>query len=81
MTETIEGAAIQNVLAAMGGLDAASSLAMKRRFNRIVSILTRMAMISNGVAESQAEYIASDDYEHERRFAEHESEGKPEQRH
>ncbi len=44
----------------------------------IVSMLTPMAIKFNGVAESQAENNASDDYEH--RYAEHEHEGKPEQR-
>ena len=48
---------------------------------RIVSMLTRMTMKLNGVAESQAEYNAIDDYEHEHRYAEHEHEEKPEQRH
>ena len=44
----------------------------------IVSMLTRMAMIINGVAESQAGYHAIDDYDYEPRCAEHEHEGKPE---
>ena len=74
-----ECAAIQDVLVATGGLDAGLSLTMKRKLKRIVSMLTRMAMKLNGVAESQAEYNAIDDYEH--RCAEHEHEGKPEQRH
>jgi hypothetical protein len=50
------------------------SLALKRKLIRIVSMLTRLAIKFNGVAESQAEYKAVDDYEHEH-------EGEPEQRH
>ena len=45
---------------------------MKRKLKRIVSMLTRMATKFDGVAESQAEYNAIDDYEHEHRCAEHE---------
>ena len=67
-----ECAAILDVLVASDGLDAALSPAMKRELKRIVSMLTRMTMKFNGVAESQAEYNAMDDYEHEH-------EGKPEQ--
>jgi hypothetical protein len=37
-----------------------------------------MAMKFNGVAESQDEYKAIDDYEHEHRCAEHEHEENPE---
>lgn len=74
-----ECAAIQDVLVASGGLDTALSLAMKRKLKRIVSMLTRLAMRFDGVAESPAEYNAIDDYEHEHRCAEHEHEVKPEQ--
>jgi len=72
-----ECAAIQDVVVATNGLDAALILAMKQKLKRIVSMLTRMTMKLNGVAESQAEYKAIDDYEHEHRYAEHEHEEKP----
>ncbi|WP_419655890.1 putative 23S rRNA protein [Desulfosarcina variabilis str. Montpellier] len=45
---------------------------------RLGTELTRLAMKFDGVAESQAEYDANDDYEH--RCAEHEHEGKSEKR-
>jgi len=74
-----ECAAIQDVLVATDGFDAASSLAMKQKLKRIVSMLTRMTMKFNGVTESQAEYNAIDDYdhEHEHRYAEHEEKLEP----
>ncbi|MCY2993393.1 MAG: four helix bundle protein [Planctomycetota bacterium] len=70
----LECAAIQDVLAATGGLDAESSRGMKRTLHRIVSMLTRMAMKFGGVAETLAGYRVESDYEHEHRFAEHEHE-------
>jgi four helix bundle protein len=73
----LECAAIQDVLTAASGLDAASSLLMKRKLKRIVSMLTRVAMKLDGVAESQTKYNVAIDYEH--RFAEHEHEEEPEQ--
>jgi len=51
-------------------LDAELSRGLKRKLHRIVSMLTRMAMKLNGVAEAQAGYGVEGDYEH--RFAEHE---------
>jgi four helix bundle protein len=66
----LECAAIQDVLVASGGLDAESSRSLKGRLQRIVSMLTRMAMKGDGVGESQAEYCELVDDEH--RFAEHE---------
>ena len=47
-------------------------LAIEEQLKRIVSMLTKMAMKFNGVAESKARYHAIDDYEHEHRYAEHE---------
>ena len=76
-----ECAAIQDVLAASGALAAESSLEMKRKPKRIVSMLTRMAMKLDGVAESQTGYNAVVDYDYEHRFAEHEHEEGPEQMH
>jgi len=70
----LECAAIQDVLAASGELDAESSLVMKRKLRRIVALLTRMAMKLDGVAEATTDYRADSDYEHEHRFAEHEHE-------
>ena len=70
----LECAAIQDVLVASSGLPVESSQAMKRKLHRIVSMLTRMAMKLDGVAEGPAEYGVADDYEHEHRFAEHEHE-------
>jgi len=70
----LECAAIQDVLVASGGLDAESSRSLKRKLQRIVSMLTRMAMKGDGVGESQAEYRELVDDEHEHRFAEHEHE-------
>jgi hypothetical protein len=55
------------------GLAADSSGEMKLKLKRIVSMLTRMVMKTDGVAESPAGYDAADiDYEHEHRCAEHE---------
>jgi hypothetical protein len=71
----LECAAIQDVLAATGGLDVESNLQMKRKLKRIVAMLTRMAMKFDGVAESQASYHSTVDYEHEH---EHEHEEMPE---
>jgi four helix bundle protein len=78
----LECAAIQDVLVASGGLNAESSLVMKRKLQRIVAMLTRMPMKCDGVAEAEAGYLADSDYEHEHRFAEHEHEAEtePEQR-
>jgi len=70
----LECAAIQDVLAASGELDAESSLVMKRKLRRIVALLTRMAMKLDGVAEATTDYRADSDYEHEYRFAGHEHE-------
>jgi ABC-type Zn2+ transport system substrate-binding protein/surface adhesin len=70
----LECAAIQDVLVASGGLDAESSRSLKGKLQRIVSMLTRMAMKGDGVGESQAEYRELVDDEHEHRFAEHEHE-------
>jgi four helix bundle protein len=70
----LECAAIQDVLAASGGLDTESNQAMKRKLQRIVSMLTRMAMKADGVAEMPAGYGVEIDYEHEHRCAEHEHE-------
>ncbi len=76
----LECAAVQDVLSASGGLDAEASRGLKRKLHRIVSMLTRMAMKLDGVAEAQAGYGVEGDYEHEHRFAEHEHESatKPE---
>ena len=76
----LECAAIQDVLAVTGGLAPESNLQMKRKLKRILSMLTRMAMRFDAVAESPTGYHAAIDYEHEHRFAEHEHEheGKPE---
>ena len=68
----VECAAIQDVLVASSGLDAATSLVMKANLKRIVSMLTRMALKLDGVAEAQTAYETTIDYDHEHRFAEHE---------
>jgi len=49
----LECAAVQDVLVASGGLEPASSLALKRRLKRIVSMLTRMTMKRDHDAEPQ----------------------------
>ena len=67
-----ECAAIQDVLVASSGLILESSDARKRKLHRIVSMLTRMAMKLDGVAERPAGYGVGGDYEHEHRVAEHE---------
>ncbi len=75
-------AAIQDVLVASGGMDSDSSDKLKRLLRRIVSMLTRMAMKFDGVAESKVDYSAAFDYEHEHEHRdaehEHEIEEKPE---
>ncbi len=68
----LECAAVQDVLAASEGLVAESSVVLKRKLKRIVSMLTRMTMPSETAAESRATGPARVDYEH--RFAEHEHE-------
>ena len=73
-----ECAAIQDVLTASDGLDAKSNLVMKRKLHRIVSMLTRMAMKCDGVAEVGAGYQADSHYEHEHRAAEREHEASTE---
>ena len=73
-----ECAAVQDVLVSTGCLDAASSLYMKQKLKRIVSMLTRMVMKVNVVTESQAEYNAIHDYDYEHHCVEHEHGGKPE---
>jgi hypothetical protein len=53
---------------------------MKRKRHRIVSMLTRMAMKAEGIAETAAGYRVENDgdYEHEHRVAEHEAKTEPE---
>ena len=58
-----------DVLVVTDGLDAASSLAMKQKLKRIVSMQTRMVMKINGVAESQAEYNENLDYDYDHRLS------------
>jgi four helix bundle protein len=65
-----ECAAIQDVLVASGGIDVSSSGELKLK--RIVSMLTRMVMKTDGVSEPPTGYDADIDYEHEHRCAEHE---------
>ena len=77
----LECAAHQDVLAAASGLDAASSLMMKRKPKRTEAMLTRMAMKLDGVAESQTKYNVAVDHDYEHRFAEHEHEEEPEPAH
>lgn len=62
---SFECAAIQDVLVASGGLDRPSSDELKRTLHRIVSMLTRMAMTSGGVAESSVDYVRAIEHEHE----------------
>ena len=61
----LECAAIQDVLVASGGMDVEISMAMKRKLQRIVAMLTRMAMQFGGVSEAQGVYRGDYDYEHE----------------
>jgi len=70
----LECAVIQDVLVASNGLAVESSQTMKRKRHRLVSMLTRMAMKLDGVAEGLAGYGVAGDYEHEHRVAEHEHE-------
>ena len=60
-----ECAAIQDVLTASGGLDAESNADLKHKLQRTVSMLTRMVMKTDAVAESQAGYHATIDYDFE----------------
>ncbi len=68
----LECAAIQDVLVTIKGIRVQDDAAMKAMLHRIVSMLTRMAMKFDGVAESIADYDAAIDYDDEHRFAEHE---------
>ncbi|MCS7471624.1 four helix bundle protein [Stieleria sp. ICT_E10.1] len=74
----LECAAIQDVLTATGGLDAATGRELKLKLKRIVSMLTRMVMKTDTVSEAPARYDADIDYDDEHRFAEHEHEWRAE---
>ena len=63
-------AAIQDVLLRTNGINVQDDAAMKGMRDRIVAMLTQMAMKFDGVAASGAEFHTDIDYEH--RFAEHE---------
>jgi four helix bundle protein len=69
---SFECAAIQDVLVASGGMNRQSSDELKRTLKRIVSMLTRMAMKFDGVADSPVDYARAIDYEYEHRNAENE---------
>ena len=73
-----ECGAIQDVLVALGGLGESDSRDLKLKLKRIVSMLTKMAMKFDGVAEASLDYTVAIDYEHEHRDAEHEHEREPE---
>jgi four helix bundle protein len=75
---SFECAAIQDVLVACGGMDRESSDELRQTLKRIVSMLTRMAMRYDGIAEPAVHYARRIDYEHEHRDAEHEHEREPE---
>ena len=69
----LECSAIQDVLLVSKAITSETSDPLKGKLQRIVSMLTRLAMRSDHVAESSVWYDRSVDYEHEHRFAEHES--------
>ena len=69
---SFECAAIQDILVASGGMNRQSSDELKRMLKRVVSMLTRMAMKFDGVADSPADHARAIDYEYEHREAEHE---------
>jgi four helix bundle protein len=71
----LECAAIQDVLVITKGIMVQDDAVMKAMLQRIVAMLTRMAMKFDGVAEDSAEYSAEIDYDYEHRYAEHEHEG------
>jgi four helix bundle protein len=75
----LECAAIQDVLVVSGGLSRETDHELKSKLVRIVSMLTRMAMKFDGVAEPECEYTSGVDYENEHRDAEHEHDETPEQ--
>ncbi len=56
------------------GIKLQDAAAMKAILSRIVALLTRMVMKSNGVAELGATTDAEIDYDNEHRCAEHEHE-------
>ena len=68
----LECAAIQDVLAISGAMSQEIGGPLKGKLQRIVAMLTRLAMRSDRVSESPAWYDPGIDYEHEHRFAEHE---------
>ena len=72
-----ECAAIQDVLVASGGIERPSSIELKVKLKRIVSMLTRMAMKFESLSESRAAYDVAVDHENEHRNAEHEHERMP----
>jgi four helix bundle protein len=75
----LECATTQDLLFVSGGLSRETDHDLKLRLERIVAMLTRMAMKFDSVSESSCEYNHSGDYEHEHRNAEHEHEEEPEQ--
>ncbi len=60
---SFECAAIQDVLVVTGALDDSTSRNLKSMLKRIVSMLTRMAMRSDGVEERLVDYEIASDYE------------------
>jgi four helix bundle protein len=75
----LECAAIQDVLLTTKGIKVQDEAAMKAMLQRIVAMLTRMAMKFDGVAEPVAAYDANIDYDSEHRCAEHEHEDQAEE--
>jgi len=76
----LECAAIQDVLVTTKGIKIQDDASMKAMLQRIVAMLTRMALKFDGVAEPGVAYDPEIDYDHEHRCAEHEHESQTEER-
>jgi four helix bundle protein len=71
-SSALECAAIQDVRVVSGGLSRETNQKLKSKLVRIVSMLTRMAMKFDGIAEPQREFVLGSGCEYEHRSAEHE---------
>jgi four helix bundle protein len=74
----LECASIQDVLAAIDGLDDASHCELKRMLKRVVSMLTKLIGRADVVSESNEHYNTAGEYEYRDAEYEYEYEEQPE---
>ena len=73
----LECAAVQGALVTTKSIKVQDDTTMKVILQRIVAMLTRMAMEFDGLVESGEEYNPEIDYDYEHRCAEHEHDSQP----